>query len=33
MHWGKMKVVVVSRTEEDCKLSIEGEDTEDVKKL
>ena len=30
MHWGEMKVMVVSRTEEECKLSIEGED---VKKL
>ena len=33
VHWGKMKVVVVSRTEEECKLSIEGEDVQDVKKL
>ena len=33
MHWGKTKVMVVSRTEEECKLSIEGEDIEDVKKL
>ena len=33
MHWGKMKVVVMSRTEEECKLSMEGEDIEDVKKL
>ena len=33
MHWGKTKVMAVSRTEEECKLSIEGEDIEDVKKL
>ena len=33
MHWGKTKVMIVSRTEEKCKLSIEGEDIEDVKKL
>ena len=33
MHWGKTKVMVVSRTEEECKLSIEGEDINDVKKL
>ena len=33
MHWGKTKVMMVSRTEEKCKLSIEGEDIEDVKKL
>ena len=30
---GKTKVMIVSRTEEKCKLSIEGEDIEDVKKL
>ena len=28
-----MKVMIVCRTEEECKLSIEGEDIEDVKKL
>ena len=33
MRWGKTKVMMVSRTEEECKLSIEGEDIEDVKKL
>ena len=33
MHWGKTKVMMVSRTEEECKLSIEGEDFEQVKKL
>ena len=32
MHWGKTKVMMVSRTEE-YKLSIEGEDIEQVKKL
>ena len=32
MHWGKTKVMIVSRTEE-CKLSIESEDIEDVKNL
>ena len=29
----KTRVMIVSRTEEECKLSIEGEDIEDVKKL
>ena len=33
MHLGKTRVMIVSRTEEECKLSIEGEDIEDVKKL
>ena len=33
MHWGKTKVMMVSRTEEECKLSIEGEDIEQVEKL
>ena len=28
MHWGKSKVMMVSRTEKECKLSIEGEDIE-----
>ena len=30
---GKTKVMIVSRKEKECKLSIEGEDIEDVKKL
>ena len=33
MHLGKTKVIMVSRTEEDCNLNIEGEDIETVKKL
>ena len=33
MHLGKTKVMMVSRTEEDCNLNIEGEDSETVKKL
>ena len=33
MLWGKTTVMTVSRTEEECKLSIEGEDIEHVKKL
>ena len=33
MHLGKTKVMMVSRTEEDCNLNIEGEDIETVKKL
>ena len=33
MHWGKTKVVIVSGSEEECKVSIEGEDIEGVKKL
>ena len=33
MHWGKTKVMVVSRTEEECKLSIEGEDVKKLKYL
>ena len=33
MHWGKTKVMIVSRTEEKFKLSIESEGIEDVKKL
>ena len=32
MHWGKTKVMIESRTEE-CELSIESEDIEDVKNL
>ena len=33
MHCGKTKVMMVSRTEAECKLSIEGGDIEQVKKL
>ena len=33
MHLGKTKAKMVSRTEEDCNLNIEGEDIETVKKL
>ena len=33
MHLGKTIVMIVSSTEEECKLSIEGEDIEDVNKL
>ena len=33
MHLGKTKVMMVSRTEEDCNLNVEGEDIETVKKL
>ena len=33
MYLEKTRVMIVSRTEEECKLSIEGEDIEDVKKL
>ena len=33
MHLGKTKVMMVSRTEEDCNLNTEGKDIETVKKL
>ena len=33
MHWGKTKLMMVSRTEEECNLSIEGKDSEHIKKL
>ena len=33
MHLEKTRVMIVSKTEEECKLSIECEDIEDVKKL
>ena len=33
MHWGKTKVMMVSRTGEECKISVEGEEVEEVEKL
>ena len=33
MLWGKTKVMMVSRTDEECKISVEGEEVEEVEKL
>ena len=33
MHWGKTKVMMMSRTVEECKVSVEGEVVEEVEKL
>ena len=33
MHWGKTKVMMVSRTGEECKIGVEGEEVEEVEKL
>ena len=33
MHWGKTKVMMVSRTGEECKISVEGEEVEEVERL
>ena len=33
MHWGKTKVMMVSRTGEGCKISVDGEEVEEVDKL
>ena len=33
MHWGKTKVMMVSRTGERCKISVDGEGIEEVDKL
>ena len=30
MHWGKTKVMMMSRTGEGCKISVEGEEVEEV---
>ena len=33
MHWWKIELMMVSRTEEECNMSIEGKDSEHIKKL
>ena len=33
IHWGKPKIMMVSRKGEECKVSVEGEEVEEVKKL
>ena len=33
MHWGKTKVMMVSRLGEECKISVDEEDVEEVDKL
>ena len=33
MHWGKTKVMMVSRTGEGCKISVDGEEVEEVDML
>ena len=33
MHWGKTKVMMVSRTGEGCQISVDGEEVEEVDKL
>ena len=33
MHWGKTKVMMVSRTGEGCKIGVDGEEIEEVDKL
>ena len=33
MHWGKTKVMLVSRTGEGCEISVDGEEVEEVDKL
>ena len=33
MHWGKTKVMMVSRTGEGCKISVDGEEVEEMDKL
>ena len=33
MHWGNTKVIMKSRTGEECKISVEGEEVEEVGKL
>ena len=33
MNWGKTKVMMMSRTGEECKISVEGEVVEEVEKL
>ena len=30
MHWGKTKAMMMSRTGEECKISVEGEEVEEV---
>ena len=33
IHWGKTKVLMVSRSGDGCKVSVEGEEVEEVDKL
>ena len=33
IHWGKTKVLMVSRSGDGCKISVEGEEVEEVDKL
>ena len=33
MHWGKTKVMVVSRSGEGCRISVDGKEVEEVDKL
>ena len=33
IHWGKSKVMVVSRQGEGCKVSVDGEETEQVQNM